>query len=136
MAQLKRYGAFRQLRSEASAYIQLYKSGRRVKSGRGLAFWFIADGSSVAEAPMDQRDLPFLFNSRSKDFQEITVQGMIVWRVADAERLCERIDFSIDLARGTHLGQPVDQIATLLTGLAQQLSAEYLAQNDISGLLA
>lgn len=136
MAQLKRYGSFRQLRSEASVHIQLYKGGRRVRSGRGLAFWFIADGASVAEIPMDQRDLPFLFNSRSKDFQEITVQGMIVWRVSDPEKLADRIDFSIDLSRGVLLGQPVDQIATLLTGLAQQLTAEYLAQNDVSALLA
>ena len=136
MAQLKRYGSFRQLRSEASAHIQLFKNGRRRRSGRGLAFWFIVDGASVSETPMDDRDLPFLFNSRSRDFQEITVQGMIVWRVTDAEKLCERIDFSIDLNKGFSLGQPVDQIATLLTGLAQQLSAAYLASHDVADVLS
>jgi regulator of protease activity HflC (stomatin/prohibitin superfamily) len=136
MAQLKRYGLFRQLRSEASAHVQLFKNGRLKRSGRGLAFWFIPDGASIAETPMDDRDLPFLFNSRSKDFQEVTVQGMIVWRVADAEKLTQRIDFSIDLAKGFPLGQPVDQIATLLTGLAQQLSAGYLASLDVAALLA
>jgi regulator of protease activity HflC (stomatin/prohibitin superfamily) len=136
VAQLKQYGVFRQLRSEASAHIQLYKNGRLRKSGRGLAFWFVADGASIAETPMDDRDLPFLFNSRSKDFQEITVQGMIGWRVADAEKLASRIDFSIDLAKGVHLGQPMDQIATLFTGLARQLSVGYLAGLDVGALLA
>ena len=48
--------------------------------------------------------------------------------MADPEKLADRVDFSgIDLNKGFHLGQPVDQIATLLTGLAQQLSAGYLA---------
>jgi regulator of protease activity HflC (stomatin/prohibitin superfamily) len=136
MAQLKSYGVLRQLRSEASAYIVRYKNGRKTKAGRGLAFWFSADGGSVVEVPMDDRDLPFLFNSRSKDFQEITVQGMIVWRVADPEKLADRIDFSIDLGKGFHVGQPVDQIATLLTGLAQQLSAGYLAGLEVGPLLA
>lgn len=136
MAQLKSYGVLRQLRSDASAHILRYRNGRRVRSGRGLAFWFLTDGASIAEVPMDDRDLPFLFNSRSKDFQEITVQGMIVWRVGDPEKLSDRIDFSIDLNKGFHLGQPVDQIATLLTGLAQQLSAEYLASLDVGPLLA
>ena len=136
MAEIRIYPWFRRLRSEASSHVQLFKAGRRRVSARGAAFWFIADGASIAETPMDDRDLPFLFNGRSKDFQEVTIQGLLVWRVADPEALAERIDFSIDLARGQHLGQPLDQIATLLTGLAQQQAAQYLLDRDVAGLLA
>ncbi|MFO1012188.1 MAG: SPFH domain-containing protein [Caulobacteraceae bacterium] len=136
MAEIKRFFWWRLLRSDASAYVQLYQKGRRVKSGRGLAFWFLPDQASIAEAPMDDKDLPFLFNSRSRDFQEITVQGMVVWRVADPEKLADRIDFSISLLNGAPLTRPLDQIATLLTGISQQLAAEYLASLDVNGLLA
>src|SRR4051812_31637981 len=131
MAEISIYPFVRRLRSDASFHVQLFKGGRRRVSGRGVAFWFQPDGASIAEAPMDDRDLPFLFNSRSRDFQEITVQGMIVWRVADPELVTDRIDFSIDLAHGRHLGQPLDQIATLLTGQAQQAAAQYLAGLDV-----
>jgi hypothetical protein len=136
MAEMRIVGPLHQLRSEASAHVQRFHNGRRVQSGRGLAFWFLPDGVSISEVPMDDRDLPFLFNSRSHDFQEVTVQGMIVWRVANPERVADRVDFSIDLKRGLHRGQPVDQIATLLTGLAQQLATQYLAQLDVSAILA
>ena len=136
MAEIKGFGPFRRLRSDASVHILRYKRGRLAQSGRGLAFWFLPDAASLAEAPVDDRDLPFLFNSRSKDFQEVTVQGMIVWRVADPEKLAQRIDFSIDLRHGQPLGQPVDQIATLLTGLAQQLAAQYLTELDVGAMLA
>ena len=44
MAQVTIYGLLRQLRSDASAHIQHYHNGKRAKSGRGLAFWFMADG--------------------------------------------------------------------------------------------
>jgi regulator of protease activity HflC (stomatin/prohibitin superfamily) len=135
MAEVKALFAFRRLRSDASVHIQRYSKGRRVQSGRGLAFWFLPDGASIAEVPMDDRDLPFLFHSRSKDFQPLVVQGMIVWRVSDAERLADRVDFSIDLKGGQHLAQPVDQIATLMTGLAQQLAAQYLAELDVAAVL-
>jgi regulator of protease activity HflC (stomatin/prohibitin superfamily) len=136
MAEIKGFGPFRRLRSDASVHILRYQRGRLAQSGRGLAFWFLPDAASIAEAPVDDRDLPFLFNSRSKDFQEVTVQGMIVWRVADPEKLAQRIDFSIDLRHGQPLGQPVDQIATLLTGLAQQLAAQYLTELDVGPMLA
>jgi len=136
MAEIKPLAMWRQLRSDASVHIQLYQRGRRVRSGRGLAFWFMPDGASIAEVPMDDRDLPFIFNTRSKDFQEVTVQGVIVWRVADPEALADRIDFSIDLRQGLHLGQPVDQIANLLNGVAQQHAAQYLEALDVNTLLA
>lgn len=136
MAEIKGFLWFRRLRSDASVHVLRYNRGRLAQSGRGLAFWFLPDAASIAEAPVDDRDLPFLFNSRSKDFQEVTVQGMIVWRVADPEKLAQRIDFSIDLRHGQPLGQPVDQIATLLTGLAQQLAAQYLTDLDVGAMLA
>lgn len=135
MAEVKFYGPMRRLRSDASVHIQRYRKGRVVQSGRGLAFWFMADGASIAELPMDDRDLPFLFHSRSKDFQPLTVQGLIVWRVVDPARLAERVNFSIDLKRGLHLGQPLDQIATLLTGVSQQLATQYLAEFDVNAIL-
>jgi regulator of protease activity HflC (stomatin/prohibitin superfamily) len=136
MADIRFFPFVRQLRSEASVHIQSFAKGRRRRSGRGLSFWFTPDGVSIAEIPMDDRDLPFLFNSRSKDFQDVAIQGQVVWRVADPEALAERIDFSIDLARGTHLGQPLDQIATLMTGLAQQQAAQYLLDRDVGAILA
>lgn len=136
MAEIKGFGPFRRLRSDTSVHILRYSHGRLVQSGRGLAFWFHPDAASIAQAPVDDRDLPFLFNSRSKDFQEVVVQGMIVWRVADPEKLSQRIDFSIDLRNGMPLGQPVDQIATLLTGVAQQLAAQYLTELEVGPLLS
>jgi len=135
MAEIKHYGPMRRLRSDASVHIQRYRKGRPVQSGRGLAFWFMADGASIAELPMDDRDLPFLFRSRSKDFQALTVQGLIVWRVSDPGKLAERVNFSIDLSKGLHLGQPVDQIATLLTGISQQLATQYLVEFDVNDIL-
>jgi len=135
MADISDFGPLRRLRSDASVHIERYRSGRIVQSGRGLAFWFMPDGASIAEVPMDDRDLPFLFHSRSKDFQALTVQGLIVWRVIDPRKLAERVNFSIDLKHGLHLGQPVDQIATLLTGLSQQLATQYLAEFDVNAIL-
>lgn len=135
MAEIKRWGPFRQLRSDASVHIQRFRNGKPVQAGRGLAFWFMPDGASIAETPMDDRDLPFIFHSRSKDFQELVVQGLAVWRVVDPIKLAARMNFSIDLKQGLPLGQPLDQIAVLLTGLAQQLATQYLAELDVNATL-
>jgi regulator of protease activity HflC (stomatin/prohibitin superfamily) len=135
MADIKSYGFRRHLRSDASVHVARYRNGRVVKSGRGLAFWFLPQRASIVELPMDDRDTVLFFKGRSKDFQAIAVQGTLTWRVADPDVLGARVDFSIDLKSGRHTAKPVEQIDALLTGMSQQLATQYFAQTEVQGLL-
>ena len=87
MAEIRQFLWMRHLRAEPSVHVLRFKRGRLTQSGRGLAFWFLPMSASVAEVPMDDRDLHFLFHARSRDFQDVTVQGVAAWRVTDPERL-------------------------------------------------
>lgn len=135
MAHVTRYPMVRHLRADASSHIQHFRQGRRVRSGRGLAFWFAPDGASVSEIPMDDRELPFLLKGQSSDYQDLTVQGGIVWRVADPEMLGERIDFSIGLAKGELIGKPVDQINNVLVTLTRRFALAYLKSLTVRDVL-
>jgi regulator of protease activity HflC (stomatin/prohibitin superfamily) len=135
MADIRRYPFIRHLHSEISLHVLRYRRGKLVKSGRGLSFFFRPMNTSIAEVPVDNRDLPFLFHGRSRDFQDVTVQGSITFRVVDAEVLGQRLDFSIDLASGHYRKAPLDQLADLLTGMAQEIASKHLAESDIRPLL-
>jgi regulator of protease activity HflC (stomatin/prohibitin superfamily) len=136
MAEIRRYPILRHLRSEPSFHVLRFRRGELVASGRGLAFWFRPLSTSVAEIPLDDRELPFLFHGRSKNFQDTTVQGVITFRVVDPERVAERVDFAIDLGTGAALEQPLEKLAGLFTELAQQFTLGYLAQTDLDRVLA
>lgn len=135
MAAIRRYGPVRHFRSEANFHVTRYHNGKMLQAGRGLAFFFLPDFASVAEIPVDDREMPFHFKGRTRDYQEVTVQGVITWRVGDPDRLGRRIDFSVDLTNGTWLREPLDQIAGILTGLARQHAAQYLAEHTVDALL-
>src|ERR1700754_450824 len=120
MAEIKRYPFFRHLRAEPTSHVLGYRGGTLRREGPGLAFWFRAINTAVAEVPIDDRELPFLFHARSADFQELTVQGAITFRVADPRLLAQRIDSTIDLDTGRWTESPLEQVAGLLTQLAQQ----------------
>ncbi|MDJ0847124.1 MAG: SPFH domain-containing protein [Myxococcota bacterium] len=136
MAEIQRYPFIRHLRAEPSFHILRFRRGKLVASGRGLGFWFRPLNTSVAEIPMDDRELPFLFHGRAKDFQDATVQGVITFRVEDPERVAERVDFALDLWTGATLKQPLEKLAGLLTELAQQFALGYLAQTELRHVLA
>ncbi len=136
MSEINRVMWFRHLRSEPSFHVLRYRRGELVASGRGLAFWFLPLNTSVAEIPVGDRELPFLFHGRSQDFQDVTVQGSVSYRVMRPKVLGSRLDFSIDLEKGTLLNDPLEQLAGLFTGAAQQIAARYLADRSIRELLA
>lgn len=136
MAQITRFPFTRHLRSEPSHHVLHYRRGRLVRSGRGLAYWFMPLSASVAEVPCDDRDLAFLFHARTADFQDVTIQGVITYRVADPERIASRVDFSIDVARGVWKQTPLEQIGHLLSQLAQQFAWDYVAHTPVRAVLA
>ncbi|HBP16382.1 MAG TPA: band 7 protein [Planctomycetes bacterium] len=130
------YLFLRHLRSDPSVHILHYKKGEVVRSGRGLAFWFFPLSASVAALPVADREQSFLFKGRSQDFQEVTAQGLVTYRVADPEKLASRLDFSVSLDDGRYLKTPLEQLAGILTQLSQQLTGEYLAVTPVRHLLA
>ena len=136
MARINRYPILSHLRSEASTHVIRYRNGRTVRGGRGLAFWFRPLDTAIAEIPLDDQELSFLFHGRSADLQEVVAQGIITYRVSDPDVLAARIDFGIDLANGLHTKTPLDQIAARLTGLAQQHAWAVMASTSLRDLVA
>lgn len=135
MAQISNYRIIAQLRSDASHHIIRYKGGKIKQSGRGIICWFRPETASIAEVPMDDREMTLFISGRSSDFQDITIQGVLSWRVVQPEKLAERIDFTIGLANGLYLREPIDRIESRLRGLLNQTTLQYLAEKDVRGLL-
>src|SRR5262245_60027517 len=135
MAEIRRLLWWRHLRAEATNHVLQYRRGALLRAGRGLAFWFNPMAAAVAEVPVDDRDLNYLFKGRTHDYQELIVQGVITYRVVDPEKLAQRVDFAIDLKRGSHVKQPLEQIAILLTGIAQQAGLRVIAGAQVAELM-
>jgi regulator of protease activity HflC (stomatin/prohibitin superfamily) len=126
----------RHTRTESSVHVLHQASGRVVRSGRGLAFWFAPMQASISELPMDDRELPILFHARSREFQDVTVQAVVTWRVKDPEVLASRVDFTVDLASGQWRKQPLEKLGGLVTELAQQLAWDVIGSNPLQTTLA
>ncbi|MBM3999012.1 MAG: band 7 protein [Planctomycetes bacterium] len=136
MARISRFPILSHLHGGPNQHILLFRRGKLRRSGRGLDFWFSPMTSSIAEVPCDDRDQPFLFHGRSRDFQDVAVQGTITYRVADPEALASRFDFTVDPRTGVHTQTPLERISELFSRLAQQLAIEHLNSHALRELLA
>ncbi|MEJ8660570.1 SPFH domain-containing protein [Streptomyces sp. MS1.AVA.4] len=136
MADITRRFGWRHLRSAPTVHVRHHRRGRLVHDGPGLSFWFRALTAAVSEVPVDDRELAVTFHARTSDFQDVSVQATVTYRISEPATAAARLDFSIDPDTGVWRGAPLEQISTLLTGTAQQHALDVLARTPLSAALA
>jgi regulator of protease activity HflC (stomatin/prohibitin superfamily) len=136
MADITRYLLVRHLRGTTTTHVQHLRNGKIVHAGTGTAFWFRPLSAAISEIPVDDRELPLLFHARTSDFQDVTVQATVTFRLTDPTTAAGRIDFSIDPETGQWRSTPLDQVAGLLTETAQQYAIDLLSATDLAAALA
>ncbi|MGW2490295.1 SPFH domain-containing protein [Streptomyces sp. NPDC001606] len=135
MADITRRFGWRHLRGAPTAHIRHHRSGRLVHDGPGLSFWFRALTAALSEIPVDDRELAMTFHARTADFQDVTVQATVTYRIADPALAATRLDFSVDPDTGAWRGAPLEQLGTLLTETAQEHALDVLAGTPLSAAL-
>lgn len=126
----------RHLRADANAHVQHLRKGKVVRVGSGLAFWFRPRVAALTEVPLDDREQALLFHARTADFQDVTVQATVTYRVIDPVLATTRVDFGINPLNGAWNGSPLETLGGLLTELAQQPAIERLATMQMRDALA
>ncbi|MBV6492052.1 MAG: hypothetical protein LDLANPLL_00041 [Turneriella sp.] len=110
------------IKFDAMTYIIHHKKGRVVREGRGLAFYYYEPSSSIAAVPLASNDVPFIFNEVTVDYQTLSVQGQISYRVRDAKVLAEILDFTVD-ASGAYKKDETEKLTQRIINEAQSSTA-------------
>jgi len=76
-------------------FVLQYKAGAVVREGAGLSFFYFGPTTSLVLVPIGSVDVPFIFEEVTADFQQVTVQGQIAYRVADAKKLAKLMNFTL-----------------------------------------
>ncbi|MFF7352781.1 SPFH domain-containing protein [Streptomyces filipinensis] len=135
MADITRRLGWRHLRGAPTAHIRHHRSGTLVHDGPGLSFWFRPLSAALSEVPVDDRELAMTFHARTSDFQDVSVQATVTYRIADPAVAAARLDFSVDPDTGAWRGTPLEQLGTLLTETAQQHALDVLARTPLAAAL-
>lgn len=110
------------LKSGPTQYVIHYQNGRIRRSGPGLSFFYYRPASAIAVVPVGSADAPFIFNETTADFQPITVQGQLTYRVTDPELVAALLDFSIKDSVEQYASEDPDKLAQRLVNLTQVLA--------------
>jgi hypothetical protein len=85
----------RYYKAAPTTYVLQYVGGRVKREGAGLSFYYFAPWTTLVAVPAGSTDVPFIFHETTADFQTVSVQGHLTYRVTDARKLAGLLDYSL-----------------------------------------
>ncbi|MDF1513280.1 MAG: SPFH domain-containing protein [Anaerolineae bacterium] len=116
------------IKADPTQYIIHYQNGAVKRQGSGLAFFYFQPASSIVVVPMASADVPFIFNEMAADFQSITVQGLLTYRVTDPARVASMLNFTIAGGVDHYVSEDPTKLPQRLINLAQVLTRAEVLQ--------
>lgn len=84
------------IKVQPTTYLLQYRNGSIAREGAGLSFFYFAPITSLVAVPVASTEAPFIFEETTADYQTVTIQGQVTYRVADAKKLAALMNFTLD----------------------------------------
>lgn len=122
------------MKASPTTYVLHFKDGKVKREGAGLSFFYFAPTSVLVTVPVSSVDVPFVFNEVSADFQAVTIQGSLTYRVTDPRRLASLLDFSIR-PNGNFISEDPEKLKERLISATQIFAAGVTRRMKLRELL-
>jgi regulator of protease activity HflC (stomatin/prohibitin superfamily) len=106
-------------------YVLHFKNGTIKREGRGLSFFYFAPNSSIGAIPMGSNDLPFIFNESTNDYQTVTIQGQISYKISDPKALADVLDFTVNDS-GLYKKNDIEKLNQRIINEAQTATSSFI----------
>lgn len=115
-------------KSEPTEYVLVYKRGNVVREGSGLAFFYWRPTTSIVLVPTGTVDVPFVFNETTGDFQAVTVQGQLTYRISEPKTTAGLLNFTVNPRNKRYLSDDPEQLAQRIVNVVQGQTRNELSQ--------
>jgi len=122
------------MKAAPTTYVLHYQRGRLRREGPGLTFVYLLPASTIVAVPLASSGVPFVFNEITADFQAVTLQGQLTYRVADPHRLASLLDFSVR-PNGSYLSDDPEKVLERLVETLQILAGAAVQRRTLRDAL-
>jgi regulator of protease activity HflC (stomatin/prohibitin superfamily) len=95
---------------DPTTYVLRFQNGEIKQQGAGLSFFYFAPSTSLVAIPMGTTDAPFIFEETTGDFQDITIQGQVTYRIAAPEKTAKLLNFTLDPAGNRYVSEDPEKL--------------------------
>ena len=82
-------------KGEPNTYTICSRNGKVVRHGAGINFWYSPVTTTIAAVPLASQESQFIFNETTADFQEVSIQGSLTYRLDKPLEIAERLNYTL-----------------------------------------
>lgn len=125
---------FNYTKFDSSQYVFLFKNGQVKKEGKGLSFWYFAPSSSISVVPLSSSDCHFIFTETTLDYQEVSLQGQVTYKVQDPKKVIDNLNLSVN-TKGQYLSKDIEKLEHRIIGQLQSSASSILKRLELKKAL-
>lgn len=119
------------IKFQPGEYVLKYRGGRVVKEGAGLSFYYYAPATSIVVIPTGSVDYPFIFEEVTSDFQTITVQGQITFRIIDHKRIASLLNYTLDVKGKGYISEDPQKLPQRVINMVRVLTKKKVERLEL-----
>lgn len=123
------------VKSEPTTYLMAFRGGKIVKEGAGLSFLYFGPTTSLVAVPVGSRSLDFIFQPVTSDFQGVTVQGQVSYRVSEPQKLASMLNFSLKPDGKVYASDDPEKLKDRVLGVVEVLTQKAVKELDLKQAL-
>lgn len=110
---------------DSMTYVIHNVNGRVKREGKALSFFYFAPVSNIVAVPLGSRDIQFIFNETTRDFQTITIQGQITYLIENPKALAQFFDFTLT-SNNANYAENFEKLNQRLNNEAQTATSAFI----------
>lgn len=115
------------IKFDSMTYVIKFKNGKVLKEGRGLSFFYYAPTTSISAIPIGSNNLPFIFSETTKDYQTVTIQGQITYKIGNPRQLADVLDFTVN-GNGLYKKDDTEKLNQTIVNESQTATSAFIHQ--------
>jgi hypothetical protein len=122
-------------KGQPTDYVAAYIGGRQVRAGLGLSFWYWRHKTQIAVVPTTETVAGFVFHESTANFQSVTVQGQLTYRVATPATALSLVNFTVDPRRGSYVTNEPERLPERITNIVQMETRDEILSRPLEAVL-
>jgi hypothetical protein len=110
------------IKVQPTTYLIQHRGGAIVREGAGLSSLYYAPITSLIAVPIGSRFAPFIFQNVVRDFQTVTIQGEVAYRIGEPKKAASLLNLALKADGKTYESDDIEKLSQRVLSATEVLA--------------
>jgi len=122
-------------KAQPTEFVRKVAGGRVKREGQALSFYYLKRRTSIVIVPVSSADAAFVFNEQTGNYQAVTIQGQLTYRIVEPRRTMDMLNYVIDPKRRVHVSQDPERLEQRIVVTVQMETRRQVEDKSLEEML-